>query len=260
MSTHEIDLLKCRQERKRLLRKIEELRRSRVLVYVSQVPLDDTVLMPMYQELCHIGRVERLDLILNSYGGNIDTPFKLVRMIREFCREFTVIIPVAAKSAAAMIALGADQILMGPFAELGPIDPVVRHPAYPDTWVSAQALQYGYEFLGRMIDQYTPEQPDQYLNLFEKIDPWLLGDYSKMVKASQQYAELLLSEYMFRNRTEAVTPLVDKLINGYFSHGYPITRTEADRLGLKVLDTTPELTEIILALYLEYDKLLNFSS
>lgn len=120
MSSNMIDHLKCQEKRKKLLKKIEEVRSSKVIVYVSQAPLDDSILMPMYQELCHIGRVDKLDLILNSYGGNIDTPYKLVKMIREFCQELTVIVPVAAKSAASMIVLGADQIIMGPFAELEP--------------------------------------------------------------------------------------------------------------------------------------------
>ncbi|MCL1851418.1 MAG: peptidase [Peptococcaceae bacterium] len=260
MSTTSIDYLKCQQRRKKLLKRIEELRESKVMVYVSQAPLDDNVLVPMYRELSHIGHVDRLDLVLNSYGGNIDTPYKLVKMLREFCRELTVIVPVAAKSAASMIALGADQIIMGPFAELGPIDPVVRHPVYPDNWISVQAVQYSFDFFDRMVDQYTPEQIELCLRLFQKIDPWLLGDYAKMLKSSQQYAELLLSEYMCKDKPQLVEPIVAKLINGYYSHGYPITRVEAADLGLCVLEISQELSDVIVELFLEYEKLLNLSS
>ncbi|MCL1791195.1 MAG: peptidase [Peptococcaceae bacterium] len=260
MSTNTTDNLKCQQSRKKLLKKIEELRGSKVMVYVSHAPLDDSVLMPMYQELSHIGCIDRLDLFLNSYGGNIDTPYKLVKMLRGFCRDLTVIVPVAAKSAASMIVLGADQIIMGPFAELGPIDPVVRHPLYPDTWISVQAAQYSYDFFERLIDRCSPDQVMQILSLFEKIDPWILGDYTKMLKSSHQYAESLLKDYMFKENPHLVGPLVDKMINSYFSHGYPITKTEAQEMGLNILDISQELTDIIVELFLEYDKLLNFSS
>ncbi|MCL1918089.1 MAG: hypothetical protein FWG14_07210 [Peptococcaceae bacterium] len=122
MNSHTIDASTSQKRRRRLLKKIEELRSSRVVTYISYAPLDDAVLIPLYQELRRMGWVDRLDLIVHSYGGNIDTPYKVVKMMRDFCDHFSVLIPVAAKSAASMIALGADQIVMGPFAELGPID------------------------------------------------------------------------------------------------------------------------------------------
>ena len=121
MNSHTRDASTSQERRRRLLKKIEELRSSRVVTYISQAPLDDAILIPLYQELRRIGRVDRLDLVLHSFGGNIDTPYKVVKMVRDFCDHFSVLVPVAAKSAASMIALGADEIIMGPFAELGPI-------------------------------------------------------------------------------------------------------------------------------------------
>jgi hypothetical protein len=255
MNSQSIDTLTSQNRRRRLLKKIEELRSSRVVTYISLAPLDDGVLIPLYQELRRIGCVDRLDLILHSFGGNIDTPYKVVKMVRDFCESFSVLVPVAAKSAASMIALGADQIVMGPFAELGPIDPIVRHPLYGEMWISVQALQHFCEYLGEKAEQNTP----YCLNMFEKIDPWLFGDYAKTLQASRQYAELLLNEYMFKEKDDASQSpeaVVDKLLNGYFSHGYPITKHEAKSLGLKVVDESPDLSDTLLELFLEYDHLL----
>jgi hypothetical protein len=135
---------------------------------------------------------------------------------------------------------------------LGPIDPIVRHPIYPDTWVSVQSLQYYYEFLNEKMNRDSRRSPYG-MNMFDKIDPWLLGDYYKTLKASQQYAELLLSEHMLKEQKNTIKPLVNKLINGYFSHGYPITKNEAKKLGLNIADINADLSDTIMELFLEYE-------
>ena len=50
-------------------------------------------------------------------------PWRLVSMIREYCDHFSVLVPYKAHSAATMIALGADEIVMSDMSELSPIDP-----------------------------------------------------------------------------------------------------------------------------------------
>ena len=44
-------------------------------------------------------------------------------MIREYCDKFSVLVPDKAHSAATMIALGADEIVMSNLSEISPIDP-----------------------------------------------------------------------------------------------------------------------------------------
>jgi hypothetical protein len=79
---------------------------------------------PLGSMLDAIGTCDQLDLMLNSPGGYGESAEKIIEMCREHCRkEFRVIVPNFAKSAATMIALGADVIVMGYLSELGPIDP-----------------------------------------------------------------------------------------------------------------------------------------
>ncbi len=52
-------------------------------------------------------------------------------LLREFSNKFCVLIPYRAYSAASLIALGADEIVMHPFGELGPIDPSVSNDFNP---------------------------------------------------------------------------------------------------------------------------------
>jgi len=61
--------------------------------------------------------------MIHSPGGSGVTAEKIVEMCRKYTtKEFRVIVPNMAKSAATIIALGADKIVMGYCSELGPID------------------------------------------------------------------------------------------------------------------------------------------
>jgi hypothetical protein len=244
-------------KRKELLEKLEKMRNSKVIVYFSYTPLDDRILVPLYRELSHIGKTKKIDLFLYSYGGAVDTPYKVVMLIREFCEEFSVIVPFSAKSAASMIVLGADEVVMGPISELGPIDPLVKHPCYKDFWIPVQALRCCFEYIEEMIyNSSNPEVSEIIINsVLNKLDPWLIGDCEKALKASKQYAESLLSKYMLKDDKEKIKSVTHNLTNGYFSHGYPIGRQEAKEMGLSITEATGELWDTIWELYLVYQSL-----
>lgn len=186
----------------------------------------------------------------------MDIPYKIVNLIREFCDYFSVIIPFVAKSAATMIAIGADEIVMGPTSELGPIDPLVKHPIYDDMWVPVQSIKMCIDFLEEKITK--SDDPKLMASLLypiaDKLDPWIIGDYEKLIKASYQYAEILLEKNMFKNNKDKARLVTRTMTEKYFSHGYCINRHEAkDELGLNAVQAEEELWEIIWALYLAYD-------
>jgi len=64
-----------------------------------------------------------LHILLSSPGGDGETAVRLVRSAQSRCGALTVIVPDQAKSAATLLALGADHLLMGPTGDLGPVDP-----------------------------------------------------------------------------------------------------------------------------------------
>lgn len=245
------------EERVSLIERLEQLRNSKVIVYFSYTPLDDTILVPLYKQLKDIGHTKKIDLVLHSYGGAVDTPYKVVSLIREFSEEFAVIVPFVAKSAASMLVLGADEVVMGPISELGPIDPLVKHPVYKDLLIPVQAVWHCLDYLQRSITNCSDPKVASLMitPLLEKLDPLLIGDYEKTIKASRQYAETLLSRYMLKDDPERIQSVARALTEGYFSHGYPIGRREAKDLGLKVTEAHGELWDVIWNLYLGYEEL-----
>jgi len=108
LSTQRNDRLGC-------ISRIEKEIKAPVLVYfTADAPIaggrigEDAVRF-IYDHLRLIGNVRRIGLYLYSPGGHMETPWKIVAMIREFCKEFWILVPYKAYSAATMIAIGADK-------------------------------------------------------------------------------------------------------------------------------------------------------
>lgn len=64
-----------------------------------------------------------LDVMLHSPGGSPTATESIVALLRNRFEPIRFIIPDVAKSAAAMLAMSGNEVLMVPSAELGPIDP-----------------------------------------------------------------------------------------------------------------------------------------
>lgn len=69
-----------------------------------------------------------LDLIVNSPGGQGEAADQILHVCRHFCPNgrLRLIVPYFAKSAATMLAFGVDDVVMGPYSELGPTDAQVK--------------------------------------------------------------------------------------------------------------------------------------
>ena len=55
----------------------------------------------------------------------------MVNLLRQYTKHLTVLVPFECQSAATMLALGADRILMGPIAHLSAVDTSLTHDLSP---------------------------------------------------------------------------------------------------------------------------------
>ena len=115
----------ARYERQRLIAEYEEAHCCRLVVVI------DAILAPsvtLFEELLFDANSDQdLHLMLDSPGGDGEIAVRLVRAAQARCNELTIIVPDQAKSAATLLTLGADHILMSPTSDLGPIDPQFFH-------------------------------------------------------------------------------------------------------------------------------------
>jgi hypothetical protein len=111
-----------------LLRKIEKLLDGRtVIAYFTSfryfAPIDDDDADIIERILLEADPKQGVCLVISSPGGLPLAAERIIHICRHYSRcNFDVLVPRSAKSAATMIALGANRLLMGPTAELGPID------------------------------------------------------------------------------------------------------------------------------------------
>jgi len=220
---------------------LETIRESTVISYMASQnalvgPEDAGLLVDTIEMvLPETRKINRLDLFLHSPGGFLDSAYKIVGICKEYANEFNVIVPLAAKSAATVICLGANEIVMTVFAELGPIDPIIQHPYKPQVRVPARSIKDFFDFLNSTETEKIPVDPQFRTQMSSLLDPYLIGSYQTALNSSKQIAEKLLKENALKNKPQLVDAAVKKLTEYYYSHSYVIDRNEAKEIGLNVI-------------------------
>ncbi len=242
--------------RKETITKIEQLHNSRLICYATsdrqklEAQISGDMLQFLSQQLSKIGKVPRLDLLIYSRGGDTLTGFTLANVLREFADHVSVLIPFRAHSCATLIALGANEIVMGPFGQLSPIDPTITTPHSPtiEREGTLQFLPVSVEDVGNYIELAKKEvglKGEQHLaevlgHLCQRVSPLALGAVYRAREQIGMLATKLLKLHI--DEAERIEPLVRQLTREFLSHDYVISRREAKEIRLPVTDATPELT------------------
>jgi len=227
--------------RRALIEEIGTIMKCDVISYIANPNASPNVIdhndaVFMVDILESIGKTERLALILDSPGGEPNSAEKLAEMFREFCDEFIVIVPNSAKSAATMLALASDKILMGYLSEIGPIDPQIRvlNPQGQFTYVPAQSVIDSLLMLNDALKQGIDARTA--IALVQKLDPILLDVAQKAIAFSKQFAERWLSKYMLVDKPTKAKKIAEQLSDNrkWLSHGKRIGISEAKGIGLSI--------------------------
>jgi ClpP class serine protease len=188
-------------------------------------------------------------LVIASGGGEIAPAYLISKFCKEFAGQFEVAVPRAAKSAATLIALGADQIHMGPISELGPIDPQLRK-------MPALAIGDAVRYLAGIAADHPQSAEMLATFLHKELDIQYLGFTQRIAESAAQYATRLLSgKPLPANSTP--DQVADRFVNGYKDHGFVIDRDEALLiLGPEIVKYRTEQYKLGNALYQFFE---NFS-
>ena len=125
------------EERKALIRQLEELLEARVISYVTgdrqgmETRIAPDQLHLISEHLTGIGTTDKLALFLYTPGGDSIVGWGLVNLLRQYCDKLIVLVTFRALSCGTLIALGADEIVMGKHGLLSPVDPSVSSPYNP---------------------------------------------------------------------------------------------------------------------------------
>ena len=258
------------QARRELIAKIERRRKSKVIAYLTSlrqgVPaqMSEDAVRQLMNFLLRIKKrpVPRLDLFLASNGGNSVVPWRLVALMREYATEFNVLIPYRAYSAATILSLGADNIVMHPFAEMGPIDPTVSNDYNPieggtnrRLGISVEDVKAYVTFVKTTVGITEQQELGHALQLLaSQVHPLALGNVERFLSQSRLVGKKILQTHMGPNQDAIINEIIENLASKLFFHGHPINRREArDHLQLKVIDPDPQLEADMWSLYEHYE-------
>ena len=248
-----------RDVRRHLITEIESFTNRSIICYVTesaQISSEDVLYI---RELLHpLVPGTPVDMLLNSPGGDVDAAEKLVYMIRQVTTpangaiptaEFRLIVPDRAKSAATLIGLGANCIVMGNTSELGPIDPQVVLPDKDGNrrWYSVFDYIDAYN---EAKDNYRSNPTDSvFKNVIDKFDPVLLRKLEQVKDRVRTCAEDLLKPH---GGNFSLIPALLMDTDKYPSHGQMIGWEGAKSdIGLNVeyLDGNDSLWQMYWRLY-----------
>ncbi|PYN56763.1 MAG: hypothetical protein DMD92_15300 [Candidatus Rokuibacteriota bacterium] len=220
--------------RQRLLAQIERRRQSRVILMVHRQETMSVLGFPImrYIDVNDAEDVMRacamtdpevpLDIVLHTPGGLVLASLQIAQAVRQHKGKVTVFVPHFAMSGGTLIALAADAIVMSPHAVLGPVDPQLGQ--YP----AASLLKV-------VAKKPLAELDDQTL---------ILADVAE--KAVNQVRDSVQGLLARSQPPEKIADLARLLSTGTWTHDYPITLGEAQRLGLKVSsDMPPEVLQLM---------------
>lgn len=275
------------ENRKRKIEELQEVRGSKVLCYImsdrdfdlhpalgfkSQLSTEPT--LQIFEHLQSLDKCDNIDIFLYTRGGNTDAVWPLISMLREYSRKLSVLVPFRAHSGGTLICLGADEIVMGPLAELSPIDPTTGNQFNPIDNTNKQArLGISVEDVTAYFDLVRDEHkanlkaPEHILEAFkmlsEKVHPLALGNVNRVYTQIRILGEKLLSLHLDKSKDKKrIEEIINWLTVEFYTHTHYINRKEAlEILGSDIVkNPTEEEERCIWALFEEYSDLLDLKT
>ncbi|TLD72408.1 hypothetical protein FEM03_03355 [Phragmitibacter flavus] len=196
-----------------------------------------------------LGKREHLYLFIKSSGGNGQAALRIVNLLRQYAGKITALIPLEAASAATMMAIGADEIKMGPLAYLTAVDTSLTHALSPVDRTN-HAVAVSQDELNRVLHLWKESrgngEANPYPSLYNHIHPLVFGAIDRASSLSIKICEEILSYHL--DNAKAREKISKHLNSAYPSHGYPIMLREAQRIGLNVSDLDSDLNDLLVNL------------
>jgi ClpP class serine protease len=223
--------------RQKLIAALEKKRGSRLIVLVHRQETMSLLGFPVFRYI-NIEDSEEIiraiqmtdpslpiDLVLHTPGGLELASYQIAHAIKHRPGRVTVHVPHYAMSGGTLIALAADEIVMGDHAVLGPVDPQIGE--YP----AASLVKLVQVKPVADIDDRT----------------WILADVGR--KAMDQLREHLTQLLLEHFPPERAAELAATMSEGRWTHDFPITFEEAQTLGLRVSKGVPDELYQLMSLY-----------
>jgi len=176
-----------------------------------------------------------VDVFIHSPGGSAEATESIVKILRSKFDDIRFIITGDAKSAATMLVMSGNKLLMDRSAELGPIDPQVR---VRDRFSPAGSIREQFK-RATVVLKRDPAQLPVWIPLLQEFAPALLVECENFINLSKTLVINWLSEFMFQGEKDAkrkAKKIASYLTNEKISlsHARRIDAEQLRKLGVKV--------------------------
>jgi hypothetical protein len=249
---------------------VQARRRPAVFFFVDrhQRPVNYNSVLRLHDQL-RDREFEELDLVIHSGGGSVHAAYQAMTLLRLHAKAINACVPFFAKSAATLLCIGADKMVLGEHAELGPLDVQIWEEKQPGKGefhsaldpfkaleqmqsFSVEALSSAMQFI---VNDYQMSYDDSLRHAVEfvsvttgplvgRLDPEKIGQYSRELSVATEYGRRLLRRYS-KWPPAKINAVVDQLVYGYPSHEFVIDLTEVKELGFDVESFAPESLQAV---------------
>lgn len=229
---------------------------SDVFLYNSPIgrPFDEEVIA----SCCSRKRRKNVVVLLITEGGDADAAYRIARAFQDHYEKFTCVVSGYCKSAGTLILMGAGELVMTDFGELGPLDVQMTKKDELGERESGLLVTSAMEALRRSAFRsfehffLTMQRKSRFIITFKtaaeyasklttglfspiygQIDPRLIAESSRAQAIGLQYGTRLA--IVGQNIDEDG---LDRLISEYPTHGFVIDRAEAQTLFRRVRKPT----------------------
>lgn len=202
------------------IRELEkELREHIIFVYNhlhvgDKSRIDDDLINQLYEKLKKLNEYERINIILQTAGGNLASGTKLISLLKEMYSSYEVTILTKCSSTGTFIALGSDKINVTSNAIITPCEPQMT---YEEDNLSISLVR-------NIIENYH-----NVINIINKVDPKIIGNYY----ATINYFKDICYQAYDKERADLV---IDYMLNKVNSHQYPMSFDEIRKLDIPVIE------------------------
>lgn len=250
-------------DRIKIYQKIEKERNRNLIAYVTSIRegmggqmAPDAIPIIIKQLEAIPAECKEIDFLIISNGGDAITALRIMNLLRERFDKVTVLLPYVAYSAATILSLGADEIIMHPYSNLGPTDPQINSTKIkPDgqietTMFGSEDIRNYIDFVKEDIGVRKKDYRSILSNISKDVTSLTIGSSKRSQRLSYSLSVRLLKTHMKSKRK--IKKIARVLSQSYYHHSYAVGRTEAIKIGLNIIKPDKNLENLLWQLWQDF--------
>jgi hypothetical protein len=186
-------------ETQKLIKKIQSTKKIKILSYWNSIrgAICQNDVSSVYEIIRDWPLQDQIYLFIKSDGGDGKASLRIINLLRGHAKKLIVLIPGECSSAATIMALGADEIHMGPLAFLSAVDTSLTHDLSPVD-KDNDLVSVSQDELTRVIKLWSESSKTEnpYSSLYTHIHPLVFGALDRASSLSIKLCTDILSIHM----------------------------------------------------------------